>query len=250
MIDVNFDFTLDSPGYWDNFWGEDEHIPAVKVDPDTASSTLAEYNRLLWSKPLPNGSCLPLEVFKLSGSNYLKCDIKLFSSDNVICGYVYFCQKELLRKLHPSVADHRRFVEYHKHRCYTIGGTMIWPCHPQSINQCRGVSMIIRDRFDRTIECVRRFYAGESSPLSSCFERDRDFFELFVDFKGFIDFFFLQDIVSPDYSKVIMWLGDESFTTNPLPQTIEEYRHLLACQYDFMDARNRRIAEWAISNNL
>lgn len=248
MIDVNFDFTLDSPGYWDNFWGEDDLIPSVKVDPDVASETLARYNQLLWSKPLPNGDTLHLELAKMSGSNYLKCGDRWFSSDNLICSYAYYCQKEILKQLHPSVADHRRFVEYHKHRAYTIGGTMMWPCHPQSINQCRGVNKVIRDRFDRTIECVRRFYGGEESPLTQCFECDRDFFDLFVDFKGFIDFFFLQDMVTSDYSEVIMWLGDEWFDANPLPQTIEEYRILLTKQYDFMDARNRRIADWASEN--
>jgi len=33
-------------------------------------------------------------------------------------------------------------------------------------------------------------------------KNDKEFFELFVDFKGYIDYFYLQDCVSYDYSKV------------------------------------------------
>ena len=53
LIDVKFDFTTDTPGFWDNFW-EDE-MGKSDVDPDIYSSTLKRYHKMLWSKKLPNG---------------------------------------------------------------------------------------------------------------------------------------------------------------------------------------------------
>ena len=51
----------------------------------------------------------------------------------------------------------------------------------------------------------------EKNPLTECFEMDRKFFELFVDFKGYVDYFFLQDCVSADYSSVLFWLDSSIF---------------------------------------
>ena len=82
------------------------------------------------------------------------------------------------------------------HRSYTIGGEMIFPKHTNSINQTRGTNPQICDRFDLTLECIRRYYRGEDSPLFSVLSTDKNFFDLFIDFKGFVDFFMLQDLVS------------------------------------------------------
>ena len=56
-----------------------------------------------------------------------------------------------------------------KHKVRTIGGHIVFPAHKKNgftINQARGVSRIICDRFDLTLECIRRFYLEEESPLS------------------------------------------------------------------------------------
>ena len=74
--------------------------------------------------------------------------------------------------------------------------------HPNSMNQRRGMNTLISDRWDLTLECIRRHYAGEESPLSKVIESDRAFYELLIDFKGYVDFFLLQDGVSADYSSV------------------------------------------------
>ena len=60
----------------------------------------------------------------------------------------------------------------------------------------------IRDRFDLTLECIRRHYFSERSPLSDVLARYEDFLCLFGSFKGYVEFFLLQDLVSPDYSAV------------------------------------------------
>ena len=64
-----------------------------------------------------------------------------------------------------------------------------------TINQSRGVNTFIDDRFDLTLECIRRFYLNQASPLYSTLMRYKSFFDLFEDFNGYIDFFFLQDLV-------------------------------------------------------
>ena len=39
-IDVAFDFTTDSPGYWDGFWERNNGLGAGACDPDACSPTL------------------------------------------------------------------------------------------------------------------------------------------------------------------------------------------------------------------
>ena len=72
-------------------------------------------------------------------------------------------------------------------------------------------------------------------------ESDKAFYDLFVDFKGYVDFFFMQDCVSEDYSSVDIWMGDASFKENGLPKTVEDY---------FKFKRNQRIQEYCIKHNL
>ena len=38
-IDVNFDFTTDTPSYWDNFWQNDDVLGGGNNDPDALSIT-------------------------------------------------------------------------------------------------------------------------------------------------------------------------------------------------------------------
>lgn len=45
------------------------------------------------------------------------------------------------------------------------------------------------DRFDLTLECIRRHYLGQRSPLGETLARYRDFFALFEDFSGYVEFF-------------------------------------------------------------
>lgn len=78
---------------------------------------------------------------------------------------------------------------------YTIGGMTIWSSNrvggAMTINGARGFDRGIADRFDLTLECVRRYYLGESSPglLGDTLARYPAFFALFGDFAGFADFF-------------------------------------------------------------
>ena len=106
------------------------------------------------------------------------------------------------------MGDYRGFVEDFLHKTYTIGGEIIFPKHRGSINQARGVSPQICDRFDLTLECIRRYYAGVSSPLYGVLCGDGRYFDLFGDYRGYVDFFLLQDLVSEDYFAVIFDLAE------------------------------------------
>ena len=72
--------------------------------------------------------------------------------------------------------------------------------------------------------------------------QDKDFFDLFVDFRGYVDYFFLQDCVSDDYSEVVRWIGNKWFDKNPLHKSVEEYLKWIDLQMEFLQKRNMRIA--------
>jgi hypothetical protein len=111
------------------------------------------------------------------------------------------------------------------------------------MNQARGCSVKICDRWDLTLECIRRFYAGEPTPLDKALEKDREFFNLFVDFKGYVDFFLLQDCVDENYN-VKFALETTLFDSKPMPKTLDEYQMWIDSQIDFVTKRGRRIEEY------
>ena len=77
------------------------------------------------------------------------------SSDGVVASYRY------LSMVQVEAWKLQEFL----HIGYTIGGMMLWPGNQidrrWTINQARGCNWQIRDRFDLTLECVRRHYLGE-----------------------------------------------------------------------------------------
>lgn len=226
LIDIDFDFRQDSRC----------------GDPDTDSLKLYEAHKLLWSKELPNGKMLALEI---KADNYGRLLIKNnlymnLSSDrmcphfdgkysNKFAGWLSYLEREEL-----------------KQKVRTIGGHIIFPAHKKNgftINQARGVSRMICDRFDLTLECIRRFYRDEESPLYKILINYKDFFSLFVSFKGYVDFFHLQDFIDQE-GQVEFSLPFDNFNRPPLPQTIDEYRQYKNHTLDLINNRNRRIFKY------
>ncbi|WP_241978346.1 hypothetical protein [Cryobacterium sp. Hz9] len=101
----------------------------------------------------------------------------------------------------------------------------------------------IRDRFDLTLECMRRHYEGAPSPLEETLLRYAGFFRLFEDFQGYVDFFFLQDLVSYDYATVEFFTPFDNFTTPAMPGNLAAYEHYRAQTVGFVQARNGQIAD-------
>ena len=223
VIDVGFDFREDTP---------------PGRDPDAFSPALRRYHRLLWSKPLPN--CVPFELDDTTPGVYLhhrsdELGEFLLASDGVVASYRYV----------PMVQVEAWKLQEFLHIGYSIGGMMLWPGNQidrkWTINQARGCQWQIRDRFDLTLECIRRHYLGEWSPLKDCLVRYADFFRLFGDFRGFINFFLLQDAVTVDCDAVIFSASFDDFTTPAMPQNLDEYREYRQRAISFIEARNRRI---------
>ena len=146
--------------------------------------------------------------------------------------------------LKKVIPDFKKYMEIFIHKSYTIGGEIIFPMRRNSINQMRGINPMIKDRFDLTLECIRRYYNRENSPLSKTLEKDKAFFDLFIDFTGYVNFFFLNDLVTEDYNKVNCWCGKMDFKGSGLPKTLEEYIRFIEFEMDFLEKRNCRIKEF------
>jgi hypothetical protein len=174
FIDVKFDFRTDANG----------------GDPDKTSPTLRRYHQRLWSKELPSGKHFDLEIKPGKGYLYHNSELGEFvlTSDTVLPTYNNhkWCS-------HIVSQIPRKDIEYFDYITYTIGGMMVFPGNTinrmMTINGARGFNSKIKDRFDLTLECIRRYYLALESPLYNDLARYDQFFRLFSDFKGYVDFF-------------------------------------------------------------
>jgi hypothetical protein len=113
-----------------------------------------------------------------------------------------------------------------------------------TINGARGFNTKIADRFDLTMECIRRHYQDEPSPLEDTLKRYSFFFDLFRSFRNYVDFFFLQDLVSSNYNHIKYFTQpDLVFNTAPLPQSKADYLEYMENSMQFLNDRNNRIKE-------
>lgn len=69
-----------------------------------------------------------------------------------------------------------------------------------------------------------------------------DFFALFVDFGGYVDFWLLHDLVDAG-GFVRLFLPSEDFTLPPVPCTLADYLTFCERTLAFVTARNERIAQ-------
>ncbi len=104
----------------------------------------------------------------------------------------------------------------------TVGAYLVFPSQVRvdghwrpSINQRRGIHHLIRDRFDLTLECIRRHYMGATSPLSEVFAPYANFFGLFGDFSGYVDYFLLDDLVADGATAVRFFKEFDDFAGDP-----------------------------------
>ena len=248
MIDTTFDFTTDSYKYWEGFWERKSGLGEGGSDPDSSSRMLQEYHRILWSRQLPNGKKMELKAG--SGSNYLTWNNFRFGSDSIITSFRYLSYSYMIEQVKTRVGDYKTFYEDFIHKSYTIGGMIIFPKHRNSMNQVRGTTKVIADRWDLTLECIRRYYEGIDNPLTDVITSDVAFYDLFVDFRGYVDYFLLQDCVTEDYSEVNIWEGNSSFTRNGLPDTIDGYITYIDNEMRFLHNRNNRIKEFCEVNSI
>lgn len=224
MLDVEFDFSKEANGR----------------DPDRHSPTLMKYHRMLWQKPLKDNKLFNLtfsEKNRLTHSS----DLGVFELSSDTIGHTY---RKWKRMAHIIKQIPKSDIDSFLKTCRTMGGYIVFPANKingNTINQERGTNTKIRDRWDLTVECIRRHYVGGDSPLYNTLIRYSDFFSLFSNFKSYVEFFHLQDVVSNDFKKVKFFLPFDDFQRVPTPKTKEEYIAYRQAVMLFINQRNTRI---------
>ena len=227
MIDADFNFFSDANG----------------GDPDSTSPTLRKYHKILWSKPLPNDTLFELRDDKKGAYLYHKSHLGEFflGSDAITHSYKTHKRKQQIIAQVPEEVD--KLFDTGS----TIGAYIIFPNRridrKPTINQARGVNGRIDDRFDLTLECIRRFYIGDKSPLYDTLLRYKDFFDLFDDFAGYVQFFLLDDLVDENY-QVRFYLPFDDFQNRPTFSDVDQYLLYSGRVINFIKARNQRIADY------
>ncbi len=252
-LDPNYDFTKDIKGFREKHWAADPVKGKItgNIDPDIYSGTLRRYQYLLNRRELPNGEFFDLK-YHLDRyedgrvKSYVPCLVWngiRFGNDSIIVSFRYS------EKLFPLISEivarpgFREWVDNFESKAYTIGGEILFPKNP-SINSIRGRNPEIRDRFDLTLECIRAFYNREKKmenkgmqPLLDAVWANSMFFDCFEDFRGYVDFFFLQDCVDDDCMPI------RYLQYTKLPRTLDDYDLFIEKELEFLKKRNRRIVE-------
>lgn len=231
-IDITFDFRTDSAGR----------------DVDIASPTLKRFHQLLWSKALPSGEKMDLSDEVKNSYFIYKSNDKTFylTSDSISNSY------RNTNKLSHLLVGLEDKVQRFQQIGNTIGGYIIFPSKSEakgmSINQSRGFSQIISDRFDFTLECIRLHYLGEANPLAEVITRHSEYFKLFGSFIDYVKFFLLDDLVNSSFNSVTFFIGTKDFKDWGLPKNRDEYLQYLESSMAFTKKRNTRIQDWANIN--
>lgn len=234
IIDTSLDLRADSGGR----------------DPDSHSATLHLYHRLLWSKPLPSGDVFELTQPRPRAFLHHQSSLGEFflASDSLVHSFKGW---DLMEGVLAELADGE--LEAFRDLGYTIGGFTLFPGvkidNRPTINSARGMNRRrIADRMDLTLECIRRYYRGDlRTPLGPTLARYSDFFALFDDFTGYVDFFLFQDLVNEHDGSVEYFLPFTDFTSSAIPSDVESYRTYRDGSVAFLKARNARIARWSES---
>ncbi|AMM31932.1 hypothetical protein SA2016_1251 [Sinomonas atrocyanea] len=240
VFDTSFDYKTDKPA-------------KSRPDADNDSPQLRVDHELLWTKKLNSGVLFAPTAPSARRNGYLiytdaSGERHWYGSDAITNSYTGWLTPNSLAGAVASLSPAQR--SRYLNPPYTIGSAMIWPVksqEPYTINKAR---RSIGDRMDLTLECIRRHYAGEGeSPLTAVLNAYADFLGLFNGFEEFVDFFHLQDLVTPDYSKIQFYLPFESFEHPRTPVTATEYVTYREATLEFVARRGRRMAEWVVKNH-
>lgn len=230
-------------------------------DPDGYSATLLRYHQVLWSnRPLPGLDGVEALRLQRDGTGLVDTALdrpffalqeRLFiSSDSTIPTWWGWRQTAALRS-DPALQAR---IDSSYWPLYAMGGMIMFPGHQVggrwTINQAKGCNTAtIGDRLDLTLECIRLHYAEVQdkvrNPLGPTLLLYRDFFDLFADFDGYVDFWLLQDLVED--GQILFFMdgerGEYDFQTRyALPRTADEYIAYLERVEDFVLRRNMRMA--------
>jgi hypothetical protein len=173
----------------------------------------------------------------------------VYSSDAIIHTYKDWKKLALIKEV--LTQEELNEIEHIHSLGNQIAGYVIFPGKQrdkkQTINQRRGMLSSISDRFDLTLECIRRSYEGDDDhPLGETFRVYWSFFEQFGNFKSYVKFFFLEDLVKfqENQSVIKFWLPINNFKledNHVLPQNKQNYLHFLRNVKTFVIKRKERI---------
>lgn len=212
-------------------------------DPDSHSPLLRQYHRQLWSRPLPSGHTLELdEKLRLRSGD----EDWWLASDAITNSYLSWSQPAWFAKVRSDI-DPDLVRGLFDAGC-TVGAYIVFPYarrqedgkYPWSINQARGMRRQVRDRMDLTLECIRRHFRGEDSPLAPTLTNVEGFFALFDDFNEYVQHFLLDGLVDND-GKVRYLTDHVDLAGDGLPRSADEYRTYIARTMDFIKSRNEAI---------
>jgi len=235
MIDLTFDCREDARGR----------------DPDSNSPTLRRYHQIFWSKPLPNGQVFQLDISGPKPFLVHRSDLGEYHLTSDSITHRYASRAKLKPFVERLPEPHQAFAQF--------GGWLIPECilfpgkrvnRQNTINGARGMNRRIGDRFDLTLECIRRHYLGESSPLTYVLGRYSAFFSLFGNFEGYVEFFLLQDLVTSDFRDINFYLPFDAFKDDPLPQDFESYVSYLGNVEKFAINRAERMQRWCYEQSI
>jgi hypothetical protein len=229
-IDITFDHRTDAGGR----------------DLDKYSPMLKKHHQLLWRKPLPNGELFDLKPMSGRYLVFRPNELVLaLASDQISNSFRSTARmKHITSKVSETELDEFQFLGA------TVGGTILFPGkqidRKRTLNQARGMSNRIEDRFDLTLECIRLQYLQQPNPLQITLSIYWKFFELFETFENYVEFFLLQDLVHDGH--VRFFLPFDDFKRPALPQDLGEYREYMANGKAFVRARSLRMQDWAKIN--
>ena len=228
-------------------------------DPDRDCPRLYSWHRALWGRFVPGIADFQLDVihgrgFEMSlragdGSKFR------LASDGIVPtwsspGWTRSFRTDLVAEVAKDTDDFYRVAS-------TVGGYILFPRNRmgqtgRTINQARGVDPRIADRFDLTLECIRRHYLDPlaENPLGERLAYYADFFSLFGDFDGYARFFLLDDLLTSDRSAVRSLMSGEplsAFVAPAFAVSPTEYGEYRQRSIAFVKARNGRILQLGVS---
>ena len=213
---------------------------------DLHSHTLRIYHQFLWSRPLPDGSHLELDASRSRTTDYLVTqDGLVLASDSLINSMTTWPH---MTEVLAHIPEEEQ--EAFRRRASSVAATGLWPKRRgpsgQSINQARGMNRKIADRLDLTIECIRRYYAGQESPLAPVLEDAARFFGLWPGWDAWVRWWLLDDLV--DAEGQIRWFlpFTEFGKEQPWPSTPRSWRVYRDRCVDFIDQRAERMTSLSL----
>lgn len=245
VFDTSFDYKTDRPA-------------RTRPDADRDSPRLRLDHGLLWTKELPSGVTFAPTPPSRRRDGYLIFtdafeDRHWYGSDAITSSYTTWLKSKSKTLFNAIAALDEDEKSRYLNPPYTIGSSMIWPVrkkHPNTMNRARGFRLLVADRMDLTLECIRRHYTGEpGSPLADVTDAYADFFELFDGFQEFVEFFHFQDLVTRDYDRVEFYLPFDNFKRSGTPATKDEYVTYREKTLGLIEKRSGRMAEWVMEHH-